>query len=247
MCLSHSTGFPNWRYIGKSGINMEKALEIEFEPGTYYSYSGEGIQLLQFVAEQITEQNLERLAKKYVFDPFGMDMTSFLWQERFESNYAVGHYKKKKVVDRRKRDEEYAAGSMETTPADYAKFIQAMLGKEGLASETYTDMISPQIPIVSTQQFGPNMWVKTDKNNAIELSYGLGWGIYKTPHGKAVFKEGHLRGWEHHVVFYPEHDLGILIMTNSSHGDSIFKELLEFMMGDAWMPWYWENYIPYKD
>lgn len=34
MCLSHTTGFPNWRYIGKRGINMEKELSIEFEPGT---------------------------------------------------------------------------------------------------------------------------------------------------------------------------------------------------------------------
>ena len=32
MCLSHSTGFPNWRYIGKSGIDMEKPLKIEFDP-----------------------------------------------------------------------------------------------------------------------------------------------------------------------------------------------------------------------
>ena len=147
MCLSHSSGFPNWRYIGKSGINMEKKLEIEFEPGSYYSYSGEGIQLLQFVVEQITQQNLESLATKYVFSPFKMDMTSFLWQERFEENYVLGHYKKKKVVNRRKRDEEYAAGSMETTPADYAKFIQAMLRKEGLSKEAFSEMISPQISI----------------------------------------------------------------------------------------------------
>ena len=77
MCLSHTTGFPNWRYIGKSGINMEKPLEIEFEPGTFYSYSGEGIQLLQFVVEQITQKGLEELAQEYVFEPFKMDMTKF--------------------------------------------------------------------------------------------------------------------------------------------------------------------------
>ena len=66
MCLSHTTGFPNWRYIGKYGIDMEKALKIEFEPGTFYSYSGEGIQLLQFVVEQITKKGLEELAQEYV-------------------------------------------------------------------------------------------------------------------------------------------------------------------------------------
>ena len=105
MCLSHSTGFPNWRYIGKSGIDMEKPLKIEFEPGTFYSYSGEGIQLLQFAVEQITKKNLEELAQEYVFKPLEMNMTSFLWQERFDTNFAVGHYKKRKTLIKDNIDE----------------------------------------------------------------------------------------------------------------------------------------------
>lgn len=133
MCLSHTTGFPNWRYIGNFSINMNKPLEIESDPGSYYSYSGEGIQLLQFVVEQITKKGLEELAQTHVFQPFDMSMTSFLWQERFEDNYAVGHRKKRDVLERRKRNQEYAAGSMDTTPEDYARFIQAMLARKGLS------------------------------------------------------------------------------------------------------------------
>ena len=246
MCLSHTSGFPNWRYIGRFGINMEKQLEIESDPGSYYSYSGEGIQLLQFIVEQITHKGLEELAQNYIFEPFEMDMTSFLWQERFENNYAVGHYKKKKVIEKNKRNREYAAGSMETTPIDYAKFIQALLKKDDLSKTSYDEMVSPQIEIVSTQQFGNNKWKKTNKNKAIGLSYALGWGMYTTPYGKAVFKEGHINGWEHYTVFYPENNIGIIIMTNSSNGESIFKELLESAVADSWMPWYWENYFPYN-
>lgn len=245
MCLSHSTGFPNWRYIGKSGINMEKPLEIEFEPGTFYSYSGEGIQLLQFVVEQITQSPLEDLAQDYVFEPFEMNMTSFLWQERFDTNFAVGHYKKRKTLNRQKRNEEYAAGSMDTTPEDYAKFIQAMLAQKGLSKTGYNEFFKPQIRIDSKQQFGKNRLVKTTDNDDIELSYALGFGTYKTPFGKAIFKEGHIQGWEHYTVFYPSKNLGIVIMSNSSNGESIFKELLEISMADKWMPWYWENFVPY--
>ncbi|NRB63924.1 MAG: beta-lactamase family protein [Saprospiraceae bacterium] len=245
MCLSHTTGFPNWRYIGNSGINMEKPLEIEFEPGTFYNYSGEGIQLLQFAVEQITEKRLEELAQEYVFQPLEMDMTSFLWQEKFDSNYAVGHYKKRKTLKRRKRNVEYAAGSMDTTPEDYAKFIQAMLAQKGLSKNTYNEFFEPQIRIESKQQFGKNRLAKTTENNDIELSYALGFGIYKTPYGKAVFKEGHIQGWEHYTVFYPSRNLGIVIMSNSSNGESIFKELVEISLADKWMPWYWENFIPY--
>lgn len=246
MCLSHTTGLPNWRYIGKFGINMKKKLEIEFDPGTYYSYSGEGIQLLQFVVEKITKRTLENLAQEYVFKPFNMDMTSFIWQERFENNYAVGHYKKKKIVVKNKRNQEYAAGSMETTPEDYAKFIQAMLKQRELSNASYTEMFSPQIEIISTQQFGSNKWKKTEANKDIQLSYGLGWGIYTTPYGKAVFKEGHINGWEHYTVFYPGNNIGIVIMTNSSNGEGVFKELLEVTLADKWMPWYWEGFFPFN-
>jgi len=49
MVLSHSTGFPNWRFLTNDG-----KLKIMFEPGTRFSYSGEGISLLQMVVEKIT-------------------------------------------------------------------------------------------------------------------------------------------------------------------------------------------------
>lgn len=225
---------------------MKNPLKIESTPGTYYSYSGEGIQLLQFVVEQLTGKGLEELAQAYVFQPFAMNMTSYIWQDRFENNYVVGHYKKNKVLERRKRNKEYAAGSMDTTPEDYAKFIMAILGMKGLSKASYEEMLKPQIPITAKQQFGDNRWKTTDENKEIDLSYALGWGVYNTPFGKAVFKEGHMDGWEHYAIFYPSENIGMIIMCNSSNGESIFKELLEIAMGDSWMPWYWENFIPYN-
>ncbi len=186
------------------------------------------------------------MAQAYVFEPFNMTMTSFLWQDRFETNYVVGHYGRKKILERRKRNREYAAGSMDTTPSDYAKFIQAMLARKGLSTTAFDEMFKPQIAIVSKQQFGDNRWKTTDENKDINLSYGLGWGIYKTPFGKAIFKEGHMDGWEHYAIFYPSKNIGMVIMCNSSNGEGIFKEILEIAMADRWMPWYWENFIPYN-
>ena len=46
MCLTHSTGFSNFWFI-----EPDQKLRIHFEPGTRYSYSGEGLILLQFVIE----------------------------------------------------------------------------------------------------------------------------------------------------------------------------------------------------
>ena len=43
MCLDHSTGFSNFWFI-----EPDQKLHIHFEPGTHFSYSGEGFSLLQF-------------------------------------------------------------------------------------------------------------------------------------------------------------------------------------------------------
>jgi CubicO group peptidase (beta-lactamase class C family) len=86
MCLDHTTGFPNSR-----DFEPDKKLKIKYGPGTHYSYSGEGLVLLQFVIEQHTGKNLEEIAQQIVFKPFGMENTSYVWQGRFNDHLAYGH------------------------------------------------------------------------------------------------------------------------------------------------------------
>ena len=68
-------------------------MDIYFRPGTHYAYSGEGIQLLQLVVEKrLRSVKLEDMAQqKRYSNPFGMTKSSFIWQPRFESDYANGH------------------------------------------------------------------------------------------------------------------------------------------------------------
>ena len=49
MLLSHTAGFPNFRFLNDDG-----KLDIKFAPGSRFAYSGEGINLLQFVIEAKT-------------------------------------------------------------------------------------------------------------------------------------------------------------------------------------------------
>ena len=86
MLLSHTSGFPNWRWF-----NDDRKLNINFEPGSRYAYSGEGIDLLQLVVETITNKPLQDLMRAHVFEPFGMTRSSMVWENRFESDYANGY------------------------------------------------------------------------------------------------------------------------------------------------------------
>ena len=240
MCLTHTTGFPNWRWF-----EADKKLKFKFDPGTRYSYSGEGLYLLQFVIEQVTGKDYETISQERVFKPLGMTNTSQIWQNRFDTNTCYGHNAKGEPYELMKWKEASAGGSMSTTLADFTKFYTALISGKGLSKKSFKAMTSTQVSIRSRSQFGPLASIDTTENNSIQLGYGLGVGVFKTPYGRAFFKEGHDDGWGHYSVSFPDKKIAIVIMTNNDNGESVFKELLAYSIGDNFTPWRWENYIPY--
>jgi CubicO group peptidase (beta-lactamase class C family) len=248
MCLSHTTGFPNWRFLSPTTANYDPKgkLAIYFTPGSRYAYSGEGLVLLQLVVEKITGSTIQQLAADKIFIPAGMSGTAYTWQPSFDNNYAEGHDEDEKVLPIKKRNSSNAAGSMVTTIADYSRFIAYILQGKGLNKQTRTTMLTPQIKINSAFEFPTISTDTTTENNGIQLSYGLGWGLFTCTFGKAFFKEGHDDGWRNYNVNFPDKKTAIIIMTNSSNGEAIFKELLEQIIGDIYTPWKWERYTPYN-
>ena len=240
MLLSHTSGFPNWR-----SMEDDRKLKIHFEPGSRYAYSGEGIDLLQMVVETITKKPLEELMREHVFQPLGMTRTSMVWQDRFESDYANGYDEYGRLLGPQRRKHADAAGSMQTTVGDFAKFMQAVIQGKGLQEKTREQMLSPQIQISSKHQFPTFENVTTSENKAIRLSYGLGWGLYWTPYGQAFFKEGHDDAWRNYTVGFEKEKAGILIMTNSGNGEGIYKDLLETLLKNTYTPIEWEGFTPY--
>jgi CubicO group peptidase (beta-lactamase class C family) len=242
MLLSHTSGFPNFR-----GLNEDLKLNINFEPGSRYAYSGEGMLLLQFVVETITKKPLKDLMRDRVFQPLGMSRTSMVSEERFANDYASGYDEWGRSLGHQQRQTADAAGSMQTTLADFTRFVQAVIEGKGLRKSTRELMLSPQIRIRSKRQFPTLAASAGDANQAIRLSYGLGWGLYWSPYGKVFFKEGHDEGFRNYTVIFDRPKDGMVIMTNSSNGEGIFKELLETLHRNTFTPIEWEGYTPYNE
>lgn len=241
-CLAHTTGFPNWRDLNPRN---NRKLEIFFTPGERYAYSGEGLYLLQFVVETITGRRLDDLAQEMIFIPFGMRRTSFLWQRTFEDDYAVGHTVNEDTIQKNKPMRANAAGSMETTIADYARFMEAVMQGRGLSQTSRKEMFTSQIRIHTKHEFPSLNTDTTNANDKIQLSYGLGWGLFTSDYGNAFFKEGHGDGWQHYTISIPGKKYSLIIMTNSDNGESMFKELVQKISGIN-IPWEWEGYYPYR-
>ena len=240
MLLSHTSGLPNWRWFRPA-----EKLDIMFEPGERYSYSGEGINLLQFVIEESTGREVGDLMQERIFVPLGMTRTSMVWQPAFDGDHAVGFDEEGKDLGYRKRTSARAAGSAATTIGDVARFVQAVLRSERLGRASREEMLTAQIRIRSAYQFPIPSTETTTRDDGIRLSYGLGWGLLWSPHGRAYFKEGHDDGWENYMITFEKPGTAIAIMTNSSNGEGIFTELLATLIGDRFTPSEWERYVPY--
>jgi len=237
--LSHRSGFPNWR-----AFEDDRKLKIHFEPGTRYAYSGEGIALAQFVVETVTGKSATELIHKTLCEPLRMTRTSMVWESRFEDDFANGYDEYGRSLGPEKRSSPDAAGSMQTTLHDYATLLSAIMRRQILSIQTAGKMLNPEITIHSAHQFPSLDNATTAANDGIRLRYGLGWGLYSSPYGKAFFKEGHDEGWRHLALCF-NNGSGILILTNGSNGEGTFKPLIDSVMGPASFPFDWENYVPY--
>jgi CubicO group peptidase (beta-lactamase class C family) len=239
MLLDHTSGFPNWRRF-----TDDKKLRLYFPPGSRFAYSGEGIALAQMVVETVTKKSVTALMKEHVFQPLGMTRTSMVWEPRFEDDYSNGYDEQGKSLGPERRQKGDAAGSMQTTLRDYSRFVQSVLNDTMLDQHDRELMLSPQIEITSKHEFPSLSTETTTENRAIHLSYGLGWGLFWTPYGKAFFKEGHddAGGWRHYVVCFDKPKAALLIMTNSANGEDIYDGLLRRVLEDTFTPLEWEGF-----
>jgi CubicO group peptidase (beta-lactamase class C family) len=132
MCLTHSTGFANFWFI-----EPDQKLHIHFDPGTHFSYSGEGLILLQFAIEHgRTAQGLgidEGDVANADFKRLGMTRTSLVFLNGTETNVADGWNDKGEPQEHSQRKKVRAAGSMNTTISDFKNSRRRWCAATGLA------------------------------------------------------------------------------------------------------------------
>ena len=202
--------------------------------------------MLQVVLERLTGRTLEELMKEKIFGPYGMTTSSYTWQPRFEANYCHGHDEAGKVLE---KDKDNAARPRapwrrrpRTTRASCARSSTARPRRRRPEGDVHHADPHP------LEERSSVLWPNEDvpgRTTRSQLGYGLGWGVLKTPHGVGAFKEGHGDGFEHYSIVFPDRGIGVLLMSNSANGESIFKELLELTIADTFTPWQWQNYVPY--
>ncbi len=240
MLLSHTSSLCNYAPADMP----DGKLRIQYDPGTRYAYSGEGLTLLQYVIEQaITHEPLETSMQRDLFTPLGMNTTSLTWNNRFADNNAVRYGAMNNFLNFTRKDHARASGSMATSVNDLSLFLEALLANRILKPATRAQMLAPQIGIRFAHQFPSSDRSTSEEGPRVGLSYGLGWGLLThTEYGPAFFKEGHGDGAENYLICFTRHDDCMILLTNSDNGELAFRPLLEQLLGDTVTPWTWEAY-----
>jgi CubicO group peptidase (beta-lactamase class C family) len=239
MCLTHSTGFSNFWFI-----EPDHKLHIHFDPGTRFSYSGEGFILLQFVIEHgrkeqglgldvgnLTQVNFARL---------GMRRTSLVWHNGQDSNVADGWNDQGQPQPHSARKKVRAAGSMNTTISDFAKFTAALVRGDGLAPASRAEMTKPSLHITTRNQFPlflPDLPVSEQRK---DLYAGLGVVVFDGPQGHGFYKGGHDGQTANTMVCIERSQRCVLILSNDVRAEAGFADLVRFILGDTGVPYDWE-------
>lgn len=214
--LSHSTGFPNWRF--KEG----EQLDCSFEPGTEFGYSGEGFYLLQLVMEKITGASFQEMMDSRALKPLGMTASTVL-PPKAADEQATAHTRRGQVRAQTGggapppnlpvMKSPNAAASLWTTLADYARFLIKAFDR--------ADWFEPRTRVNSS------------------LSWGLGWGLERHAGGTWCWHWGDNPGFKNIVLCHPAKRSGLLIFTNGDNGRALYERIARDVLGDSHAAFLW--------
>ena len=239
MCLTHSTGFSNFWFI-----EPDQKLHIHFDPGTHFSYSGEGMILLQFVIEHGSKAqglglDVGDLAKTD-FNRLGMTRTSLVWFPGADSNVTEGWDDQGQAHPHEKRSKVRVAGSMNTTISDLSKFAAALVSGDGLSPASRAEMTKPSLHITTAglfPLFQPDLPLDQQRK---DLASGLGVTVFDGPQGHGFFKGGHDGQTANTLMCVEASQRCVLILSSDVRSEAGYVELVRFILGDIGEPYDWE-------
>ncbi len=216
MVAGHLAGIRHYNgdefYIKQHYENVLESLKI-FEndplvapPGTKFSYSSYGYNLLSAVIESAAGEPFLTYMQEHVFTPLGLvhataDQNTKIIEQRsrFYELAKTGQEENAPYVD---NSYKWAGGGFLSTAEDLVRFGSSMLQPGFLKEETLQTMFTPQ---------------KTKAGEPIE--YGIGWFVHKSHTGKLVYEHsGGSVGGTSQLIVYPESHVVVALVTNLSGG-----------------------------
>ncbi len=226
MVLSHTSGFPNWRFFNEDG-----KLDIKFTPGTGFKYSGEGFEYLADVIAHLkgTERNdLQKVFEEEVANPLGMENAYYTWTDYVTENRVSGHYEGKVNPGwgaNKEKPNFRASYSLQSEAISYAHFIIGLMEEKGLEKDTFDEMFEIHVENPEEEYDEDEEVVEEDNR-----SWALGINAKPTKYGPLYGHSGGNLSFTCEYRFLRDKKIGYVFYTNSEFSSEFEKELLALFM-----------------
>jgi CubicO group peptidase (beta-lactamase class C family) len=250
--LSHTTGLPNWR-------EQPGALLPASEPGSRFTYSGEGYFYLQRVMERVTGTPFARLMRDRVLEPLGMRNSSYVWLPRFEGRKAAGRDAEGHEVDvyGALGRQAYEVGQRWGKPVEQWRYddearavplinpewpvlpLYMIPSAAGSLLTTVEDYVRFLVRLVA-QPPAPGLALSPELLRQIAkplvslnrvLGWGLGWGVQRDEHGELLWHWGANNSFRNFVLADRNRGRALVAFTNGESGPKVYERVIAALTG----------------
>lgn len=194
-------------YEKETLLNDLKNVVIKYELGTHYAYSNVAPNILAYILEIVYKKPFEILLKEQLFDPLKMQNTAINLSNKQQEFLANGYNGKGEQMPNFKKSIKLwgAAGRVKSNTHDLLNYMEFQLQTENsILKETHTKLF----------QDLEQLWI------------GYFWEAIDNQDGTHIEHHGGIYGTQNWILIYPQYNIGISILTNSSfpEANQLIKE-----------------------
>lgn len=219
---THTSGLPPWKplYQGTNALEQIFATPLDHEPGTHYAYSDLGYILLGEIVARVGGKPLAALAQERIFGPLGMTHTAYCppaaWHPQIAATANCGWRKDRILVGEVHDANAHSLGGVSGHAGLFSNIPD--LTRFALALQHPARAQSCGIPpVISTL----TRRLAQERQIAAEIGgHSIGW--FTPPNGMLPFGDllsprtfGHTGFTGTLLMFDPEHELTLMLLTNS--------------------------------
>ena len=205
--LKSYTGMEEWGERWRDDFTPEEMIAFfrdqprDFAPGESFAYNNSAYFLLGAILEQVSGKSYAELVTERIFEPLGMNSSSYGDPERIVPRRAEGYaggpgaWRNAPYLS---MTQPYAAGSLLSTVDDLARWDRALSTGELLSAASRERLVTPAT-LASGESIG----------------YGYGWGLWEYAGHRVIEHSGGIHGYLSDAVRVPDAGLYVAALSNN--------------------------------
>lgn len=182
-------------YSQEGKMAFFKNQPLDFEPGTQFSYSNSGFDLLGIIIENVTRSSYADAMYKYIFRPLKMTDSGFDFPDLHNKNkvntYSFISPSKYTQAGPWNASLTFSSGGLYSTIGDLYKFYNGLKNFKIISKKVFQQAVTPYLG-----------------------GYGYGWFIDQIEGERVIDHGGNIEGATSYFLMNPELDICIILLNN---------------------------------